>query len=92
MDQFEIWASMAILVTIAALITPKFLRLNSSGNFLRNAALWLGIVVILVLIYQYFGPFHAADQDLQVNNAASAQKEDDSNVRPQLGGDGVSFR
>ncbi|GEM_PF-1404885 len=59
MDQFSILQLVA-LVMCAVLIFPSFLyyaRKSGSSVMLRNIALWLGIALIIALLYQFFGPF-----------------------------------
>ena len=58
MDQFSILQLVA-LVMCAFLVLPGFLyytRKSGSSVLLRNIALWLGIALIVALLYQFFGP------------------------------------
>jgi len=50
------WMSLVALLMVAALVVPAALRRNR-GVVLRNAALWLALIVVLVWIYDSFGPF-----------------------------------
>ncbi|WP_169055129.1 hypothetical protein [Azospirillum sp. TSH100] len=50
------WMSLAALLMIAVLVVPAALRRNR-GVVLRNAALWLALIVALVWVYDRFGPF-----------------------------------
>jgi hypothetical protein len=49
------WISLFILLAFLWLNFPALLRLNR-GRFLRNAVVWLGILVLLLFLYQKFGP------------------------------------
>lgn len=58
MDQFSVLQLIA-LVACAALVLPGFLyyaRKSGSTVLLRNIALWLGIAVVIALLYIFFGP------------------------------------
>ncbi|MEJ0062378.1 MAG: hypothetical protein WDO70_04040 [Alphaproteobacteria bacterium] len=89
MDQVSIWLSILWMMTMAAMMTPGILRLNR-GKALRNAALWLGIVLTLALFYRAFGPFKNGMQGLPVgshieqNNGESASPAPPPG-RPKLG-------
>jgi len=50
------WMSLVALLMVAVLVVPPALRRNR-GVVLRNAALWLALIVALVWIYDRFGPF-----------------------------------
>ena len=50
------WMSLVALLMVAVLVVPAALRRNR-GVVLRNAALWLALVVALVWAYDRFGPF-----------------------------------
>ncbi|AWU94569.1 hypothetical protein [Azospirillum ramasamyi] len=50
------WLSLVALLMVAVLVVPAALRRNR-GVALRNAALWLAVIVALVWIYNSFGPF-----------------------------------
>ncbi len=50
------WLSLVALVMVAILVIPGGLRRNR-GTALRNAALWLALIVALVWIYDRLGPF-----------------------------------
>ena len=50
------WMSLVSLLMVAVLVVPAALRRNR-GVVLRNAALWLALVVALVWAYDRFGPF-----------------------------------
>lgn len=50
------WMSLVALLMVAVLVVPAALRRNR-GVVLRNAALWLALIVALVWIYDRFGPF-----------------------------------
>ncbi|WP_199235251.1 hypothetical protein [Azospirillum sp. TSA6c] len=50
------WMSLVALLMVAVLVVPAALRRNR-GAVLRNAALWLALIVALVWIYDRFGPF-----------------------------------
>ncbi len=50
------WLSLVALVMVAVLVVPAALRRNR-GVAVRNAALWLAVIVALVWIYDRFGPF-----------------------------------
>lgn len=49
------WIALIGLLMAATLVVPAALRRNR-GTLLRNAALWLAAVVVLVYLYQTFGP------------------------------------
>ncbi len=55
MDSID-WLSLTALLMVAVLVVPGALRMNR-GVLLRNAALWLAAVVVLVWVYDRFGPF-----------------------------------
>lgn len=50
------WMSLVALLMVAVLVVPAALRRNR-GVVVRNAALWLALIVALVWIYDRFGPF-----------------------------------
>ncbi|MFS2011175.1 hypothetical protein ACCD06_15040 [Azospirillum sp. CT11-132] len=50
------WMSLVTLLMVAVLVVPAALRRNR-GVVLRNAALWLALIVALVWVYNRFGPF-----------------------------------
>lgn len=50
------WMSLVALLMVAVLVVPAALRRNR-GVVLRNAALWLALIVALVWVYNRFGPF-----------------------------------
>jgi len=50
------WISLVALLMVAVLVVPAALRRNR-GVVLRNAALWLALIVALVWVYNRFGPF-----------------------------------
>ncbi|WP_199237670.1 hypothetical protein [Azospirillum sp. TSH64] len=50
------WMSLVALLMVAVLVVPAALRRNR-GAVLRNAALWLALIVALVWVYDRFGPF-----------------------------------
>lgn len=50
------WMSLVALLMVAVLVVPAALRRNR-GVVLRNAALWLALIVALVWAYDRFGPF-----------------------------------
>lgn len=50
------WLSLVALLMVAVLVVPAALRRNR-GVVLRNAAIWLAVIVALVWIYDWFGPF-----------------------------------
>ncbi|SMF83633.1 hypothetical protein SAMN02982917_5585 [Azospirillum oryzae] len=50
------WMSLVALLMVAVLVVPAALRRNR-GVVLRNAALWLALIVALVWAYDHFGPF-----------------------------------
>ncbi|WP_199720721.1 MULTISPECIES: hypothetical protein [Azospirillum] len=50
------WLSLTALAMVAVLVVPGALRHNR-GVVLRNAALWLAVIVALVWGYERFGPF-----------------------------------
>lgn len=50
------WLALMALAMVAVLVVPAALRHNR-GVVLRNAALWLAVIVALVWIYDRFGPF-----------------------------------
>ena len=50
------WLSLVALLMVSVLVVPAALRRNR-GVALRNAALWLALIVALVWIYDRFGPF-----------------------------------
>ncbi len=50
------WMSLVALLMVAVLVVPAALRRNH-GVVLRNAALWLALIVALVWAYDRFGPF-----------------------------------
>lgn len=50
------WMSLVALLMVAILVVPAALRRNR-GVVLRNAALWLALIVALVWAYDRFGPF-----------------------------------
>ncbi|SMH53527.1 hypothetical protein [Azospirillum agricola] len=50
------WMSLIALAMVAILVVPGALRRNR-GTALRNAAIWLAVVVALVWAYDRFGPF-----------------------------------
>lgn len=50
------WLSLVALLMVAVLVVPAALRRNR-GVALRNAAIWLAVIVTLVWIYDWFGPF-----------------------------------
>lgn len=90
MDQPGIWVRIIMLVICAALITPGLLY-YSRGNILRNIALWLGIFLLLGLIYQSFG---LGETIITGQNPPAAGVETEpgldpapENSRPKLGDD-----
>ena len=50
------WVSLIALAMVAILVVPGALRRNR-GTALRNAAIWLALIVALVWGYSRFGPF-----------------------------------
>ncbi|CAO3418141.1 hypothetical protein [Azospirillum doebereinerae] len=50
------WMSLIALAMVAVLVVPGALRRNR-GTAVRNAAIWLGLIVALVWGYERFGPF-----------------------------------
>ncbi|PWC39262.1 hypothetical protein [Azospirillum sp. TSO35-2] len=50
------WLGVVALLMVAVMVVPAALRRNR-GVALRNAVLWLALVVALVWIYDSFGPF-----------------------------------
>lgn len=50
------WMSLIALAMVAVLVVPGALRRNR-GTVLRNAAIWLAVIVGLVWGYERFGPF-----------------------------------
>lgn len=50
------WLSLTALAMVAVLVVPSALRHNR-GVVLRNAVLWLAVIVALVWGYERFGPF-----------------------------------
>jgi hypothetical protein len=72
-DQASLWLGVVISVVMLALITPGILRLNQ-GRVLRNGLIWLGIILILALVYHVFGPFGSATSQLPANNLPPAQQ------------------
>ncbi len=55
MSKFE-WVRLISLVGFAILILPAVIATNRGrGTWLRNAAIWLAVLVALVFLYNEFG-------------------------------------
>ena len=74
MDRPELWLSLVYLIAWAALCTPRLLRAARIKR-LRNLAIWLGIFLLLVVVYRYCGPFKVFGQVEQVTDQ-SVQHQD----------------
>jgi hypothetical protein len=48
------WAGLAALLMALAIVLPRVLRIRG-GEALRHVALWLGLAVVLALLYSAFG-------------------------------------
>ena len=50
----ENWVNLLYLVLVAILVVPAAITLNRrSGSTMRNIAIWLGIAIVIALIYRW---------------------------------------
>ncbi|MBP7253770.1 MAG: hypothetical protein KBA75_09845 [Alphaproteobacteria bacterium] len=85
MDQATIWLSLLMMVVMTIVVAPPVLRMNQ-GKIIRNAAIWVAIVVGLALFYNVFGPFKMASNSLPVTypEKDKAGERTDDRQRPKL--------
>ncbi len=85
MDQATLWLSLLMMAVMTILIAPPILRMNQ-GKIIRNAAIWLAVVVGLALVYRVFGPFEMAAQTLPTRSQTQEKPADSGSnkERPQI--------
>lgn len=85
MDQATLWLSLLMMAVMTILIAPPILRMNQ-GKIIRNAAIWVAIVLGLALFYHAFGPFKTVAGSLPVQNVEKQRANDgaEAHQRPKL--------
>jgi len=90
MDTITQIISGLIGVAIVIMIAPRILAVNQ-GKILQNIAIWVGIALILALIYQTYGPGKLEMQTEKVSATSPSTRSSPASERESPAGEDSSL-